>query len=128
MITNVAGRTLLASATLLVSVTGPGGATAPLVLRMSPAQSFAPALVRIRIDIEPAEENRRLVIAAESGGFFRSSDIPLAGHRAPRVHEMRWDGLPSGEYVLQAELHGVQGERATERIPFVVIDSSRERP
>jgi len=114
-------RALLLCFLLLATSFGDSGAADPLRIHVTPTHSYEPAVVRIRVDIEPFEDNRRLVIAADSGSFFRSSDIRLEGANAPRIHEMAYDGLPSGEYVLAVELHGVDGARATRARSFFVI-------
>jgi hypothetical protein len=56
-----------------------------LTMAVSPAQSFAPTTLTIRVHVKPDAENRALEIVAESGDYYRSSRIPLDGNEAPRT-------------------------------------------
>lgn len=107
-------------------LTSPGGrdsdAQSSLSLRISPRFAHAPALVRVRVDIEPSAGNRQLIVSAESDRFYRSSAIQLAGDESPRIHEFQYPGLPSGQYVLQAELYGARGPLASQQQEFVIIE------
>jgi hypothetical protein len=96
---------LLASATIPVS----GGE--PLRIAVSPLQSFAPSNMNIRARVVPSAENRSLQVIAESGDFFRSSQIPLEGERAPAMIVFEFRGLPSGEYDVSAILTDSGGHR-----------------
>jgi hypothetical protein len=69
-----------------------------LKIAISPAHSFAPALLRVRVRIEPSVENRSLEVIADSGGFYRSSEIQLEGDRAPLFVELELRSVPEGEY------------------------------
>jgi hypothetical protein len=54
-----------------------------LRLEVTPAQSMAPATVRIRARVEPSAANRLLAIVADGEDFYRSSEIQLEGDQAP---------------------------------------------
>src|SRR6267378_7347229 len=54
-----------------------------LAMTVQPARSFAPSFLRVRVRIEPSAGNRWLEVIADSDGFYRSSEIPLDGDRAP---------------------------------------------
>jgi hypothetical protein len=69
-----------------------------LRIAVSPFQSFAPSNVHIRARVVPHAENRALVVVAESGDFYRSSEIPLEGERAPATITVEFRSLPSGDY------------------------------
>lgn len=82
-----------------------------LRLAVSPAQSIAPANLNIRARVVPNVENRTLEIVAESGDFYRSSQIPLEGERAPTTTLLEFRGLPGGEYVVTAVVTDSRGHR-----------------
>ena len=84
-----------------------------LTMRVTPALSFAPAVVRVRATIETATENRFLEVSADSGNFYRSSQIQLNGDGAPRVSVFEFRNLPAGTYAVTAVLGGISGQRAT---------------
>jgi hypothetical protein len=69
-----------------------------MTMSVTPAQGFAPSPLRVRVRIEPSVENHSLTITADSGGFFRSSEIPLEGDRAPRTFELEFRSVPEGDY------------------------------
>ena len=82
-----------------------------LRMAVSPLMSFAPSNLTIRMRLAASDENRTLDIVAESADFYRSSQIPLEGERAPEVITVEFRDLPSGEY----EVSGVLTDRAGER-------------
>jgi hypothetical protein len=79
-----------------------------LSMRISPAVAIAPADLVVRTTIEVDEGNRAIQVIAESENFYRSSEMPLEGERAPRVTQFRFRSVPSGEYVVHAILKGSQ--------------------
>ena len=90
----------------------PAGAGEPdrMTMRVSPAVSFAPANLVVRATIAANDENRSIVIIAESPEFYRSSEIQLDGARAPRSTMFEFRSLPSGVYEVKATLRGSGGE------------------
>jgi hypothetical protein len=88
-----------------------------------PNVSAAPATVRIRVIVEPNVENRGLTITADSGDFFRSSFVPMAGIDAAEVTETMMKGLPGGEYEISATLVDSQGHQIVERRNLMVTSS-----
>jgi hypothetical protein len=83
---------------LCVAVALPVSGGDRLTMTVSPAQAFAPAPLRIRVWIEPSAENRSLTVTTDSGEFYRSSEMPLEGERAPRTIEIQLRDVPEGEY------------------------------
>jgi hypothetical protein len=69
-----------------------------MTMTVTPAQAFAPSPLRVRVRVEPNPENRSLTIVADSGTFYRSSEIPLEGDRAPKTIELEFRSVPQGEY------------------------------
>jgi hypothetical protein len=67
---------------LAVATIHAGGAE-QLKIAVSPAHSFAPSNFKIRARVVPHDENRALEIVAESADFYRSSQVPQDGERAP---------------------------------------------
>lgn len=89
---------------LMVTATFPAGAGERLAIRVSPAVAFAPANLIIQAIVESDPENRAMQISAESNDFYRSSEIPLDGDKAPRVSRLEFRNLPSGSYEVKATL------------------------
>ena len=94
-----------------------------MTIRVSPAVSFAPANLIVRATIEVDPDNRAVQIVAESPEFYRSSEIPLNGDRAPRTTMFEFRSLPPGVYEVKATLRGTSGERASVRQQVNVIAS-----
>ena len=82
-------------------------------MQVSPAVSRAPAVVTVRVTVEPAAENRTLEITAESPAFFRSSQVQLEGERGAPVNVFQFRNLPTGLYQVTGVLVGTHGPRAT---------------
>ena len=74
---------LIAGVFLIISC--PLNAGERLTLGVSPPVAFAPATVMVRATVEANPDNRAIQIVAESQDFYRSSEIPLDGDRAPRT-------------------------------------------
>jgi hypothetical protein len=85
-----------------------------LKMKVSPQQALAPVNLRVSVRIEPNADNRALMIVADGSEFFRSSEIPLEGDRAPRVFYVEYPNVPSGDYDVTSVLVNSMGrERAT---------------
>jgi hypothetical protein len=88
----------------------PAAAGDKLAMRVSPAYSYEPASLTIHLSIEPDSDNRVVRVIAESVEFYRSSDIPLEGDRAPRTNVISYRGLPAGDYEVRGVLVGARGQ------------------
>jgi hypothetical protein len=121
-------RITLAALTItgLTFATGSLAAEQRLTLRVTPNVSSAPSNVTIRAYVAPNEKNRSLRIEADSGVFFRSSQIQLDGDKAPTLTEFRFHSLPSGNYTVQAVLRDSAGEETVVRRTALVLSSSGE--
>ena len=85
----------------------------PLTMAVSPAQSFAPTTLTIRLHVESDEGNRALEVVADSGEYYRSSRIQLDGAEAPRTISLEIRNLPGGNYDVRGALINNAGhERA----------------
>ena len=94
----------------------------------SPAKSMAPATIKVRLKVEPMADNRVLDVVADSGDFYRLSEVTLDGASAPRTIVVEFPGLPGGTYVLHGELRTQSGERRASVFQEVtVLPSTRER-
>jgi hypothetical protein len=81
-------------------------------MQVSPAVSRAPAVLTIRINVEPSTQNRSLQIRAESPSFYRSSEIELDGMNATPLQVLEYRNLPAGVYQATGILLGSDGPRA----------------
>ena len=81
-----------------------------LRMRVTPAMSRAPAFVTVRVSLASTADDRLLRIVAESADFYRSSEIPLDGDKAPRTTRFEFRSLPGGLYTVRAVLKGVNEE------------------
>jgi hypothetical protein len=72
----------------------PGPADA-LTVSVRPSVPVEPATALIRVTVERHPDNRRLVIQADSGTYYRSSLRQLDGQFAARTHAVRTGTLES---------------------------------
>jgi hypothetical protein len=99
------GTTALLATITIVKI----AAAAPLTMTVAPYLAFAPADLRVRVDVPRSSQNRTLVIVAESDEFYRSSEMPLEGEDAPRVIEVQFRSLPNGQYSVLGETRDQNG-------------------
>jgi hypothetical protein len=115
-------KAVLLSLGMLALATAPSGAGANLDMRVSPAVSMEPALLRIHYRVEPNAANRRILITVESGDFYRSSEIQLEGDTAPLSSMVEYRNVPAGVYEISAVLAGSDGrQRAVAHRSLTVI-------
>jgi hypothetical protein len=103
----------------LVAIPVNGGGR--LTMNVSPAYSFAPSFLRIRVRVEPSAENRSLEVIAESAEFYRSSQIPLDGDRAPRTIVVEFPSVPAGDYDIAGVVTDRTGRQSAAREHVQVI-------
>lgn len=107
-------RLLALSAVCLFVMTSAVDGGEPLLrMRVSPLVSVAPGYVSISVSYEPAAENRRLQVTAESGDFYRSSEVQIEGAKGAPLGTFEFRNLPAGTYQLTGVLVGASGPRAT---------------
>ena len=97
------------------------GASEKLTLRVTPNVSSAPSTVIARAYVEPNADNRWLRVEADSGSFYRSSEVQLDGDKAPMLTEFRLNSLPSGEYTVRATLIDSMGVETVVRRSALVL-------
>jgi hypothetical protein len=97
-----------------------------LTMAVSPAQSFAPTTLTVRVHLKPDAENRALEVVAESGNYYRSSRIQLDGNEAPQTIVVELRSLPGGDYEVSGALIDRSGRaRASVRKQVIVLGSDR---
>lgn len=74
--------------------------------------AYGPASLTVQIMIKSDAGNRALAVTAEAPDFYRSSQIPLDGERAPRVAVFHLRSLPTDVYQVTGILVGPKGPRA----------------
>lgn len=112
------GRTLrlIPLAFFLATAVAATNADECMSMKVSPLQALAPVNLRVRVQVEPNADNRYLTIVADSPTFFRSSQIPLEGDRAPKTFTVEYPNVPDGQYEITSVLVNSMGrERATIR-------------
>jgi hypothetical protein len=101
---------LIGATTLLATITAVRFAAAsPLTMTVAPHMAFAPADLRVRVDVPRSPQNRTLLVVAESDQFYRSSEMPLDGEDAPRTILVQFRSLPDGEYQVRGETRDQDG-------------------
>ena len=123
-------RLTLAALTIIGTLfaSGTTGASEKLALRVTPNVSSAPSTVIVKATVARNSDNRWLLIEADSGAFFRSSEIQLDGDKAPLVTEIRLPNLPGGEYTVVAILRNSMGEQTIVRRSALVLSKFGEPP
>lgn len=105
----------------MLTASGTTGANEKLTLRVTPNVSSAPSTVIVKATVAKNANNRWLHIEADSGDFFRSSEVQLDGDRAPVVTEIRLPNLPGGEYIVKAVLRDNMGDETVVRRTAIVL-------
>jgi hypothetical protein len=100
---------LCATFSMVSTVRGSEG----LRMHVTPAVCLAPAVLTVRVTVEPAADNRLLQITAESRDFFRSSEVQVNGDQAAPLNVFEFRNMPKGLYHVTSVLTGVGGRRAT---------------
>jgi hypothetical protein len=115
-------RTIVVGFLMLAAT--PLSAGEPLLLKVSPNVSFAPANLVVRMTVEANSANRAIAIEADSGEFYRASEMQLDGDKAPRTTTVEFRSLPSGTYEVKATLYDANGKaRALVRSEVNVIEN-----
>jgi hypothetical protein len=110
---------MLAALLSVTTISTAGGEN--LRIAASPVTSFAPTNLTIRTRLVASDENRVLEVVAESAQFYRSSQIPLEGERAPLTITIEFRDLPSGDYEVSGVLTGRSGERRAIALQRVTV-------
>ena len=97
---------------LLVGVTTLNSAAA-LKMEVSPTMSRAPAVLRVRVMVAPASDDRALHVVAESANYYRSSAVELDGSDSDALQVFEFRDLPAGMYQITGTIVDGHGPRAT---------------
>lgn len=95
-------------------------------LRVMPTIARAPAQVNVIVHIPRQADNRLLRVTLDSGGFYRSSDVPLEGDRAAVQHVLAWRDVVAGTYEVVAEVYGPNSRKKTATRPLHVLGFAAE--
>ena len=96
-----------------------------VTVRLNPQMCLEGCNVRITVRIEADEDNRALIVEADSPVFSRRSMIQLDGGDAPLVHMWRLRSLPSSTYVIRATL--MRADEEMQATPMLLIVNGRTR-
>ena len=83
-----------------------------LKMQVWPAISREPAVLTVRVTVEPSADNRMLQIVAESNSFYRRSEVQIDGEHAAPLNVFEFRNLPTGLYQVTSVLIGPHGQRA----------------
>ena len=112
---------------LLALAAMPAGAGDQLKMAVSPAHSFASAVLRVRVSIEPSDANRSLEVIADGDQFYRSSEMQLEGDHLAGDVQSRNARSPGGRLSSRRHPEGRHGTRAIARLPGCQGPRSRDR-
>jgi hypothetical protein len=92
-----------------------------LSVRLPSFVASSASQVRAVVWIPRDGDNRVLRITLDSETFYRSSDVPLEGDRAPQSHTLVWHRLPAGSYAVTIELVGSMRVKQVLRRELLVL-------
>lgn len=81
-----------------------------LSLLVSPLQSFAPATLTIKLQVEPSPNNCLVRVVVDGEDYFRSTDIELPPGTKKTLPPLTYPRVPAGDYTVTAGLFSCQGE------------------
>jgi hypothetical protein len=120
-------RTMICAALLVCGAIGLN-ADERVRLNVSPTYCFAPATLKVRVTVDRSDANRRLTIVAESGDFYRSSEIQLDGEASPATHFLDLRRVPGGEYRISAVLTDRNGRTVAAHRDVTVMSMHGAQP
>jgi hypothetical protein len=94
----------LAAVVALMLASDAGSGRAVVELKVPAYHYFEPATVRLTVVVAPDERNRTLRVEADGDSFFRAAEASLMGAKDKRFHTVEFRNVPSGVYVLRAEV------------------------
>jgi hypothetical protein len=93
-----------------------------MTMAVSPARSFSPTNLEIRVHVAPDDSNRLLEVVVESDGYLRSGRVQLDGKDSPQNLRLEFRDVPSGDYVICGSvLDGTGRTRASARAEVIVL-------
>ena len=115
---------------LVIGMLASGGrieAAPKLTLRVTPSVGTSPATVVVTATVPKDADNRLLQVAADSGTFYRSSEIQLDGESAPLVTQFHLKNLPGGDYEIVVMLRDAHGRTSVARSSVMILSNAGER-
>lgn len=91
---------------LIITLSGAvsSGSQPPASVTVAPRVGSAPALIRVRVKVPPADANRDLIVEVDGPDYYSSSAVPLEGRDAPTLHVLSFKSVPPGPYLIQTTL------------------------
>lgn len=89
---------------LALSLTFTGASTPRVAVHLQVAVAQAPACVRVRVTIDPHEDDRALRVDLVGEDFYRASEVPLDGVNGPKTTWIEWQDVPGGDYEVVARV------------------------
>ena len=118
-------------AALILSLTSFVGAPAKgneiVEIRLHGHYFSAPANVQITIALEPAANQRALIVEADGEHYFRSSALMLEGANEKRLHSVEFKSLPAGSYTLRARVMSARDVLATATQELLVTGTAPDK-
>jgi hypothetical protein len=96
-----------------IAIATPLSGNDTLKMQVWPAISREPAVLTVRVSVEPSADNRMLQIVAESSSFYRRSEVQIDGEHSAPLNVFEFRNLPTGLYQVTSVLIGPHGQRAT---------------
>jgi hypothetical protein len=105
----------------LITLAGYAGTAKDILeIRLRGHYYAEPATVQITVAVEPAPDNRALIVEADGENYFRSSAVMLDGENEKRLHSVEFKNLPAGAYTLRAQVRSTADILATATQDLVV--------
>lgn len=102
---------ILTIVALALGLAHPGAAVAPLILRVTPTMSLAPAVVRVTTRVEPNDENRSICVSVvNTDGAFEANACRDTDQNPPTWERIYTLDEP-GRYTVRAELRTTDVDR-----------------
>lgn len=112
---------------LILGLAATAAADNELSVAVTPRAAFGPVDLTVRTHIAADPQNRSVEVVAESPSFYRSSEVPLDGDRAPRTSTFQFRKVPAGMYEVRVTLFDASGRaRAIVRRTVQVIDPTAQ--
>jgi hypothetical protein len=108
---------------LIVLWAVPLSAEAPVEVRVSPYNGFAPLTVEARITVLPHYQNWSICLQWDSGDSAGRACWDLNGQYAPRTQYYTIKGLGPGEYTIHAIVYQLRGVKISNPQIVRVLDS-----
>lgn len=93
----------------------------PITITTDIRQAFAPATVRVKVQIPPDASNRSFCVGVDSADYSTQSCRGLEGKEAPRTTWHLFRDLPAGEYAALVTVYRAGGTTRTVSTQFRLL-------